>query len=136
MRTDPGLSDTQWNVLSEPCPSRTSLARIANKWTAMIVIVLTDGPQRFGAIQQIVQGISGKVLTDTLGALERDGILTRHFYPENPPRVEYELTALGRTLTEPLTALGRWAEEHFDEVLDARDRYDDVHDPLSASGAC
>ncbi|SFV20171.1 winged helix-turn-helix transcriptional regulator [Micrococcus terreus] len=101
MSADSGLSDTQWNVLSESCPSRTSLARIANKWTAMIVIVLTDGPQRFGAIQQTVQGISGKVLTDTLRALERDGILTRHSYPENPPRVEYELTALGRTLTEP-----------------------------------
>lgn len=131
MSTDPGLSDTQWNVLSESCPSRTSLARIANKWTAMIVIVLTDGPQRFGAIQQTVQGISGKVLTDTLRALERDGILTRHSYPENPPRVEYALTPLGRTLIPPLTALGRWAEEHFDEVLAARDRYDEQNDPVT-----
>lgn len=131
MSTDSGLSDTQWNVLSESCPSRTSLARIANKWTAMIVIVLTDGPQRFGAIQQTVQGISGKVLTDTLRALERDGILTRHSYPENPPRVEYALTPLGRTLIPPLTALGRWAEEHFDEVLAARDRYDEQNDPVT-----
>lgn len=131
MSSTPRLSDTQWNVLSESCPSRTSLARIANKWTAMIVIVLTDGPQRFGAIQQSVQGISGKVLTDTLRALQRDGILARQAYPENPPRVEYDLTSLGRTLIEPLTALGRWAEEHFDEVLDARDRYDEQNDPVT-----
>ena len=113
-----------WNVMLASCPSRTSLAKIANKWTAMIVISLSDGPARFGTIRQTVDGISGKVLAGTLRDLERDGVLTRTAYDEMPPRVEYELTALGRTLREPLTALGLWAEQHIEEVLDARDDFD------------
>ncbi len=119
------MSAPAWNVMLATCPSRTSLAKIANKWTAMIVIALTDGPQRFGVIRQEVGGISGKVLADTLRDLERDGILTRTSYDEMPPRVEYELTPLGHTLREPLTALGRWAEHHIEEVLSARDSYDE-----------
>lgn len=113
-----------WNVLTSTCPSRTSLARIANKWTAMIVIVLGDGRLRFSELRSAVEGISGKVLTDTLRDLERDGLVARHVYAEVPPRVEYELTASGRTLHAPLRALGRWAEEHIAEVLEARERYD------------
>ena len=113
-----------WNVMLASCPSRTSLAKIANKWTAMIVISLSDGPARFGTIRQTVGGISGKVLAGTLRDLERDGVVTRTAYDEMPPRVEYELTALGQTLREPLTALGLWAEQHIEEVLDARDAFD------------
>jgi DNA-binding HxlR family transcriptional regulator len=113
-----------WNVMLATCPSRTSLAKIANKWTAMIVIALSDGPARFGAIRDAVAGISGKVLAATLRDLERDGIVTRTAYDEMPPRVEYELTPLGETLREPLTALGLWAERHIEEVLEARDAFD------------
>jgi DNA-binding HxlR family transcriptional regulator len=113
-----------WNVMLASCPSRTSLAKIANKWTAMIVISLSDGPARFGTIRQAVGGISGKVLAGTLRDLERDGVLTRTAYDEMPPRVEYELTELGRTLREPLAALGLWAEQHIEAVLHARDAYD------------
>jgi DNA-binding HxlR family transcriptional regulator len=113
-----------WDVMVATCPSRTSLAKIANKWTAMIVIALSDGPLRFGALREAVDGISGKVLTETLRDLERDGILSRTMYNEMPPRVEYELTTLGQTLRQPLTALGRWAEEHIADVLRARDDYD------------
>lgn len=119
------MSAPAWNVMLATCPSRTSLAKIANKWTAMIVIALSDGPHRFGVIRQEVGGISGKVLTDTLRDLERDGILTRRSYDEMPPRVEYELTPLGYTLREPLTALARWAERHIEEVISARDSYDE-----------
>jgi DNA-binding HxlR family transcriptional regulator len=111
-------------VLSGTCPSRTSLARIANKWTAMIVITLADGPRRFGEIRDALDGISGKVLATTLRDLERDGLLLRHAYAEMPPRVEYELTDLGRTLRGPLETLARWAEEHIAQVLAARDDYD------------
>lgn len=118
-----------WNVMLESCPSRTSLAKVANKWTAMIVITLSRGPARFGEIRQSVQGISGKVLAETLRDLERDGILSRTAYDQMPPRVEYELTPLGRTLQEPLTALGLWAERHIEEVLVARDQYDDRSTP-------
>lgn len=113
-----------WNVMVATCPSRTSLAKIANKWTAMIVIALSGGPLRFGELRQAVDGISGKVLADTLRDLERDGIVDRTAYDEMPPRVEYELTALGQTLREPLTALGRWAEEYIEDVMSARESYD------------
>jgi DNA-binding HxlR family transcriptional regulator len=90
----------------------------------MIVIALSGGPLRFSELRHAVGGISGKVLTDTLRDLERDGIVDRTAYDEMPPRVQYELTALGRTLREPLTALGRWAEEHIDDVIAARESYD------------
>lgn len=113
-----------WNVMVATCPSRTSLAKIANKWTAMILIALSSSPLRFGELRDAVDGISGKVLADTLRDLERDGIVERRAYDEMPPRVEYELTSLGQTLREPLTALGRWAEQHIEDVLSARDSYD------------
>jgi DNA-binding HxlR family transcriptional regulator len=120
----PVSQQPDWNVLVSTCPSRTSLARIANKWTAMVVIALGDRRLRFGELRTVVDGISGKVLTDTLRDLERDGLVERRAYAEVPPRVEYELTALGRTLHEPLLALSRWAEEHIAEVLVARETYD------------
>jgi DNA-binding HxlR family transcriptional regulator len=113
-----------WNVLASSCPSRTSLARIANKWTAMAVAVLGNGRLRFGDLKTQLEGISGKVLTETLRDLERDGLVTRQVYAEVPPRVEYELTPLGLTLHEPLLALCRWAEEHIAEVLENRESYD------------
>jgi len=108
------------------CPSRTSLARIANKWTAMIVITLSAGPVRFGDIRSSVEGISGKVLSSTLRDLERDGIVGRTAYDEMPPRVEYELTPLGQTLHDPLRALGAWAENHIEQVMQSRDDFDAV----------
>jgi DNA-binding HxlR family transcriptional regulator len=91
----------------------------------MIVIALEDGPLRYKAILRAVDGISGKVLAETLRDLQRDGIVTRTAYDVMPPRVDYELTALGQTLHEPLSALGRWAEEHVQEVMKARETYDD-----------
>lgn len=118
------MSNTQWNVFMANCPSRTSLARIANKWTAMIVMMLAQKPCRFGEIKTSIEGISGKVLTDTLRALERDGLISRQKFPEIPPRVEYQLTPLGETLIEPLNALRQWAESYTEEVLAAREEYD------------
>ena len=120
----PVSQQPDWNVLVSTCPSRTSLARIANKWTAMVVIALGDRRLRFGELRTVVDGISGKVLTDTLRDLERDGLVERRAYAEVPPRVEYELTPLGRTLHEPLLALSRWAEEYIADVLVARESYD------------
>lgn len=114
----------EWNLLSRTCPSRTSLARIANKWTAMVVIALGAGRLRFGDLRTTVDGISGKVLTETLRDLERDGLIRRQAFAEIPPRVEYELTPLGQTLHAPLQALGAWALEHTAEVLVARESYD------------
>ncbi|MET9634426.1 helix-turn-helix domain-containing protein [Lentzea sp. NPDC006480] len=113
-----------WSVLASTCPSRTSLARIANKWTAMVVSLLGNARMRFGDLKTGIDGISGKVLTETLRDLERDGIVSRHVYAEVPPRVEYELTELGCTLHEPLLVLCRWAEQHIAEVIVNREAYD------------
>jgi DNA-binding HxlR family transcriptional regulator len=113
-----------WSVLAASCPSRSSLARIANKWTAMVVSVLGDGRMRFGDLRKNIDGISGKVLTETLRDLERDGLVARYVYAEIPPRVEYELTELGFTLHEPLLVLCRWAENHIAVVLVNREAYD------------
>jgi len=119
------MAHPPWNVMVRTCPSRTSLARIANKWTAMIVIALSGGSMRFGEVRQAVDGISGKVLADTLRQLERDGIVSRTSFDQMPPRVEYALTDLGETLREPLTALGLWAESHIEEVERAQAAYDE-----------
>ncbi|MDZ5078776.1 helix-turn-helix domain-containing protein [Nesterenkonia sp. HG001] len=127
------MEQPPWNVMVATCPSRTSLARIANKWTAMIVIALSRGRLRFGEIRRAVDGISGKVLADTLRDLERDGIVSRTAYDEMPPRVEYDLTPLGRSLREPLTALGQWAEAHIEEVEAARAAYDEKTMPEEIS---
>lgn len=115
-----------WTVFSARCPSRQSLARIANKWTAMIIILLHDRPLRFGELHGEIGGITKKVLTDTLRALERDGMLERVTHADGHSR--YELTDLGRTLHEPLSALQSWAESHVEDVLEAQDRYDAAAD--------
>ena len=117
------MRDTEWTVFSPKCPSRESLARIANKWTSMIVILLHERPRRFSELVDDVGGISKKVLTDTLRDLERDGLVTREQAPAG-----YALTDLGRTLHDPLVALQVWAQAHVEEVLDARDRYDQALD--------
>jgi len=114
--------EREWTVFSATCPSRQSLARIANKWTAMIVILLHERPRRFGELHTEVEGISKKVLVDTLRALERDGMLDRATDGDGVTR--YRLTDLGRTLHEPLLALQRWAQQHVEQVLDAQDRFD------------
>lgn len=114
-----------WNVLMRTCPSRTSLAEIANKWTALIVVVLGSGALRFTQIRTAVDGISGKVLADTLRRLERDGVVERRSFDRMPPHVEYELTELGHSLHEPLNALRVWAEGNIEKVLEARQDFDE-----------
>jgi DNA-binding HxlR family transcriptional regulator len=109
------------DVYSRDCPSRVVLDRIGDRWTALIVGVLEDGPRRFSEIRNAM-GIAPKVLTQTLRALERDGLIRRTAYDESPPRVEYELTPLGLTLREPLAAIRDWAEAHLPEILAARER--------------
>ncbi|RKW71550.1 winged helix-turn-helix transcriptional regulator [Galactobacter caseinivorans] len=118
----------EWNVMVATCPSRTSLARIANKWTAMIVMALDPGRLRFGEIREAVGGISGKVLSETLRQLERDGVVSRTAYDQMPPRVEYELTPLGRSLHQPMAALAAWAQDHIEEVQLSRNAFDERED--------
>lgn len=88
------------------------LALVGDKWSVLIVVHLREGPQRFNALRRAIQGISQRMLTLTLKRLERYGLVHRTLYPEVPPRVEYELTELGRGLLVPVMALARWAEDH------------------------
>lgn len=97
------------------CPSRALLARIAEKWTLLVLVALDGGPMRFGALRRRVEGVSQKMLTQTLRALERDQLLTRHLYDEMPLRVEYELTERGRGLLPLAARFKQWAEANFDE---------------------
>ncbi len=112
------------DVLQAECPSRAVLDRIADKWTALVIYTLADGTQRFGQLNRRIGGISQKMLTQTLRALERDGLVERIVHPVVPPRVDYRLTALGRSLRQPLEAVCAWAEAHIHEIRDARARHD------------
>jgi DNA-binding HxlR family transcriptional regulator len=110
------------DVLDANCPSRQILDRIADKWTTLVIHVLDRGTQRYSDLQRRIGGVSQKMLTQTLRSLERDGLVERRVYPVVPPRVEYSLTPLGRSLVEPLDAISRWAEQHVPEMLRARER--------------
>ena len=100
------------------------LQRIGDKWTVYVVGLLSNGPMRFNEIRRAVDGISQRMLTLTLRGLERDGLVTRTVYPTIPPRVDYELTDLGRTLISILAPLGRWAVDNKYTVAEARARFD------------
>ncbi len=122
------------NVLSAQCPTRKVLDLIADKWTTLVIYLLAGGKHRYGELHKRIEGISQKMLTQTLRQLEDDGLVNRRVYPEVPPRTEYELTPLGETLREPLSALCRWAEEHLPEVEKARSRQKAKH-PEMPKGA-
>lgn len=110
------------NVFDPDCPSRVVLDRVAEKWTGLVILALSAGTLRFGELRERVGGVAPKVLTQTLRALERDGLVTRTVYAEVPPRVEYTLTDLGASLREPLATVQAWAEQNAGRVLAARDR--------------
>jgi len=100
------------------------LARVGDKWTVLVVGVLGDGPKRFNEIRRSLGSISQRMLTLTLRALERDGLVTRTAFPTIPPRVDYELTRLGRSLLEPVSGLGLWARQNQAAIQTARLRFD------------
>src|SRR5216683_314816 len=100
------------------------LARVGDKWTVLVVGVLGDGPKRFSEIRRALGSISQRMLTLTLRGLERDGLVTRTVFPTIPPRVDYELTKLGRSLLKPVNGLGLWARQNRAAIADARRRFD------------
>ncbi|MEG3163995.1 helix-turn-helix domain-containing protein [Sphingomonas sp. PB2P19] len=104
------------------------LSLVGDKWTVMIVMVLIERPRRFNDIKRTIGGISQQMLTRTLKALDRDGMVNRTVHPTVPPQVEYALTELGYSLAEPLRALGAWAGAHLEEIDGNRVRYDTVRD--------
>jgi DNA-binding HxlR family transcriptional regulator len=106
------------------CPSRQILDRIGDTWSVLVVVMLVDGPHRYTELAKRIQGVSPKMLTQTLRGLERDGLITRTVYPVVPPRVDYALTELGRSLYGLVEALEKWAETHIEDVQTAREAYD------------
>jgi DNA-binding HxlR family transcriptional regulator len=110
----------QPNVLDQKCESRQALDRIADKWTCLVVYALVHGARRHGELRRAIDGISQKMLTQTLRSMEADGLVHRRVIDVIPPHVEYSLTLLGETLTEPLVAICRWAMEHLPELQAAR----------------
>ncbi|WP_189221700.1 winged helix-turn-helix transcriptional regulator [Saccharothrix coeruleofusca] len=104
------------------CPSSVPV-RIGDKWTGMVIRCLEGGPRRFGELRVPLRRVTPKVLTETLRAMERDGLVTRTAHDENPPRVVYELTGLGRGLLPLIDAVGTWCENNLDALLRARERH-------------
>ena len=105
-------------------PISELLARVGDKWSVLVVSLLGGGPQRFSGLRRMIDGISQKMLTTTLRSLERDGFVTRTVFPTIPPRVDYELTELGRDLLVPVGALAEWAKKNQDRVDAARLKFD------------
>src|SRR5215510_8349381 len=100
------------------------LDRVGDKWSVLVVVMLGDGPRRFNELRRSIASISQRMLTLTVRGLERDGLVTRTVFPTIPPRVEYELTKLGRSLLEPVGALGDWARVNHAKIVEARRDFD------------
>jgi DNA-binding HxlR family transcriptional regulator len=109
----------------EDCRAVASvLARVGDKWSVFVIMTLGGGPKRFNELKRMIGGISQRMLTLTLRGLERDGLITRTVFPTIPPRVDYDLTDLGRGLLKPVAALGQWVFEHKTEIDTARETFD------------
>jgi DNA-binding HxlR family transcriptional regulator len=109
--------------------TREILDRIGDKWSLYIVAMLANGTRRFNELKRGIDGISQRMLTLTLRGLERDGLITRTMYPTIPPRVDYELTSMGRTLLEPVMALVNWANDNQRAIAEAQKRFDGASEP-------
>ena len=125
-KTDVVETYERGNVFDPECPTRVVLDRLGDKWTVLVIGALAEGPLRFTQLRDRVGGVAPKVLTQTLRALERDGLLTRTVHAQVPPRVDYEITELGRSLTGPLAVLTDWAESHVGSILAARLRHEEA----------
>ncbi len=119
------MSPKHKDVSHERClATREVLNRVGDKWSVLIISLLGGGSLRFSELRRSIEGISQRMLTLTLRGLERDGLVTRTVHPSIPPRVDYELTRLGRTLLEPIRALAEWAEENRTRIQASRNRFD------------
>jgi DNA-binding HxlR family transcriptional regulator len=119
------LTLTEMNDVLSDCRRVTPiLSRLGDKWTVLVIVVLRDGPRRFNDIKRNINGISQQMLTRTLKSLERDGMLTRTTFPTNPPQVQYELNELGKSLSVPILALGKWTYDHLEEIDLSQERFD------------
>jgi DNA-binding HxlR family transcriptional regulator len=121
-------SATTFDAFRRNCPSHTVLDVLANKWVHLVICALCAGPRRFGELSRKIDGITPKMLSQTLRTLERDGLVGRKIFPVIPPRVEYELTDLGRNLVTLLDGILVWSEQHVPEILRARAAFE-RHEP-------
>ena len=112
------------NVLNKRCPSNEVLDMIADKWSVLVIYALRKEVRRYSDLERMIDGISQKMLTQTLRKLQRNGLLTRTVYPVVPPHVEYQLTELGLGLHKVLSPLCKWSQKHMPDVLEARESYD------------
>ena len=122
-RISVAVAGARGNAFDPDCPTRVVLDRIGDKWTVLVIGALIDGPLRFTALRHRVGGVAPKVLTQTLRAMERDGLLTRTVFAQVPPRVDYALTELGVSLGAPIAVLTDWAETHVSQIMTARDEF-------------
>lgn len=113
-----------YDVYAEACPTRLVLDRLADKWVVLILGRLALRPMRFNQLRRDIQGVSQKVLSQTLKKLERDGLLQRRAFATVPVTVEYSITPLGETLAARIAEIARWAEQHIEAVQEAQRRYD------------
>uniref|UniRef100_A0AAU2V191 Helix-turn-helix transcriptional regulator n=1 Tax=Streptomyces sp. NBC_00003 TaxID=2903608 RepID=A0AAU2V191_9ACTN len=116
--------DLAFNVFSKACPSRRTLEDVTGRWGSLTLGALHEGSLRFNELRRRVDGVSEKMLSQTLHSLERDGLVHREAQPTNPPRVDYELTPLGRDVTERLLSLIHFVEDRMPSVLEAQQSYD------------
>jgi DNA-binding HxlR family transcriptional regulator len=114
-----------YDAFMASCPTRQVMSTIGDKWSALLVNALADGPRRHGELARTVAGVSQKMLTQTLRTLERDGLVTRSITPTVPVRVDYELTELGQSLVPVLQQLKHWSETHIEQVLAARESFEE-----------
>lgn len=112
------------DVFDPDCPTRRVLDRVGDKWTVLLVLLLSDGPLRFSQLRAHLGRVAPKVLTESLRRMERDGLVTREIFAEVPPRVEYSLTDLGRSLIGPISIISDWAEVHVNRIMASQDAYD------------
>ncbi|MCY0919556.1 MULTISPECIES: winged helix-turn-helix transcriptional regulator [unclassified Streptomyces] len=130
VRTDAPASELPFDVFARTCPSRETLEHVTGRWGSLTVGALRDGACRFNELRRRVDGVSEKMLSQTLHALERDGIVHREAQPTNPPRVDYELTPLGHEVADRLLALIHSVEDNMRQVLAARASYDEARGGL------
>jgi DNA-binding HxlR family transcriptional regulator len=117
-------ADGRWDVMAAQCPTREVVDRIGSKWSLLVLYALSTGTLRFTELRARVEGVSQKMLTQTLRGLERDGLVFRRVYPTIPPKVEYSLTPLGDSLSGLIAAIRTWAYDHMDDIGAARATYD------------
>lgn len=124
---NPSVDDGFGHIYEAACPCRDILDLVASKWSTLIIGRLEEEPHRFGQLRRAIPGITQKMLTQTLRKLEQDGLVHREVHVQmRPPQVEYSLTELGQSVTEPLGAIRDWAEQHLPDVRSARSRFEEL----------